>query len=47
MAASLIVHLGLHVSSFENVMQIPVGPPSDIDKSVRVQTFWSVFLMDR
>ncbi|KAF5617729.1 Nudix hydrolase [Fusarium tjaetaba] len=47
MAASLIVHLGLHVSSFENVMQIPVGTPSDIDKSVRVQTFWSVFLMDR
>ncbi|EXM04554.1 hypothetical protein NOF04DRAFT_18514 [Fusarium oxysporum II5] len=47
MAASLIVHLGLHVSSLENVMQIPIGPPSDIDKSVRVQTFWSVFLMDR
>ncbi|KAG5829852.1 hypothetical protein H9Q74_000005 [Fusarium xylarioides] len=47
MAASLVVHLGLHVSSLENVMQIPVGPPSDIDKSVRVQTFWSVFLMDR
>ncbi|KAF5531001.1 Nudix hydrolase [Fusarium phyllophilum] len=33
MAASLVVHLGLHVSSLENVMQIPVGPPSDIDKS--------------
>ncbi|KAF5575885.1 Nudix hydrolase [Fusarium pseudocircinatum] len=47
MAASLVVHLGLHVSSLENVMQIPVGPPSDIDTSVRVQTFWSVFLMDR
>ncbi|KAF5530045.1 Nudix hydrolase [Fusarium mexicanum] len=47
MAASLVVHLGLHVSSLENVMQIPIGPPSDIDKSVRVQTFWSVFLMDR
>ncbi|KAI8404793.1 hypothetical protein FOFC_14265 [Fusarium oxysporum] len=48
MAASLIVHLGLHVSSLENVMQIPIGPPSDsIEKSVRVQTFWSVFLMDR
>ncbi|KAF5714450.1 Nudix hydrolase [Fusarium mundagurra] len=47
MAASLVVHLGLHVSSLENVMQIPVGPPSDIDKSVRVQAFWSVFLMDR
>ncbi|KAF5974286.1 regulatory protein nit-4 [Fusarium bulbicola] len=47
MAASLAVHLGLHVSSLENVMQIPIGPPSDIDKSVRVQTFWSVFLMDR
>ncbi|KAI7770399.1 hypothetical protein LZL87_002770 [Fusarium oxysporum] len=48
MAASLIVHLGLHVSSLENVMQIPVGPPSDsIEKSVRVQTFWSAFLMDR
>ncbi|KAJ0135581.1 hypothetical protein HZ326_21405 [Fusarium oxysporum f. sp. albedinis] len=47
MAASLIVHLGLHVSSLENVMQIPIGPPSDsIEKSVRVQTFWSVFLMD-
>ncbi|KAF5628690.1 Nit-4-like protein [Fusarium sp. NRRL 25303] len=46
MAASLVVHLGLHVSSLENVMQIPV-PPSDIDKSIRVQTFWSVFLMDR
>ncbi|CZR40770.1 uncharacterized protein FPRO_10358 [Fusarium proliferatum ET1] len=45
MAASLVVHLGLHVSSLENVMQ--VGPPSDIDKSVRVQTFWSAFLMDR
>ncbi|RKL48077.1 hypothetical protein BFJ70_g2435 [Fusarium oxysporum] len=40
MAASLIVHLGLHVSSLENVMQIPIGPPSDsIEKSVRVQTF--------
>ncbi|VTT74578.1 unnamed protein product [Fusarium fujikuroi] len=45
MAASLVVHLGLHVSSLENVMQ--VGPPSDIDMSVRVQTFWSAFLMDR
>ncbi|SCO87877.1 uncharacterized protein FRV6_12004 [Fusarium oxysporum] len=34
MAASLIVHLGLHVSSLENVMQIPIGPPSDsIEKS--------------
>ncbi|CCT70959.1 uncharacterized protein FFUJ_09014 [Fusarium fujikuroi IMI 58289] len=32
MAASLVVHLGLHVSSLENVMQ--VGPPSDIDMSV-------------
>ncbi|KAF4415666.1 Nudix hydrolase [Fusarium acutatum] len=47
MAASLVVHLGLHVSSLENVMQIPIGLPSDIDKSVRAQTFWSVFLMDR
>ncbi|KAL9565744.1 hypothetical protein ACKAV7_009926 [Fusarium commune] len=35
MAASLIVHLGLHVSSLENVMQIPVEPPSDsIEKSM-------------
>ncbi|RYC86013.1 hypothetical protein BFJ63_vAg11192 [Fusarium oxysporum f. sp. narcissi] len=38
MAASLIVHLGLHVSSLENVMQIPIGPPSDsIEKSVGLE----------
>lgn len=54
MAASLTLHLGLHVSSFENVVQMPIEEQNneagffETDMShVRIQTFWSIFLMDR
>ncbi|KAG8355335.1 hypothetical protein FVEN_g6713 [Fusarium venenatum] len=54
MAASLVVQLGLHVSSFQGVMQMPVANQNDdasgleTEKNhIRIQTFWSNFLMDR
>ncbi|KAM0408463.1 hypothetical protein ACHAPD_011939 [Fusarium lateritium] len=53
MAASLVVQLGLHVSSFQGVMQMPVANQNDdasgleTEKNhIRIQTFWSNFLMD-
>ncbi|KAH7144188.1 C6 transcription factor [Dactylonectria estremocensis] len=50
MAASLCLHLGLHVSSLDALREASrsVGSPSTKDSNdLRVRAFWSSFLLDR
>ncbi|KAH7141037.1 C6 transcription factor [Dactylonectria macrodidyma] len=49
MAASLCLHLGLHVSSLDGLNETSrsVGSPTKDSNDLRVRAFWSSFLLDR